>query len=109
MSRLFVFLFSVFLFPFSLLNLFPVQNLFLWQLSVLTTEFGHYIALISLCLVGFIVYKKFGFKLVLLASFSFIVFLVPLTSALKYESESHLSVIRFSQLFFGSGLKSVMR
>lgn len=69
----------------SLLNLFATQNLTLWKLSVLSTEFGHVIAVVCLFLAIWALRKKRNFKLFCLNVFAIVIFLRPMYQAFQIE------------------------
>ena len=77
---------SLTLFGISLLNVFATQNIFLWQASVLSSEYGHYLALVSLALALCVVFKVRDIRLLVLNIFSFLAFLIPMAQALQLES-----------------------
>ncbi len=69
---------SLALFCLSLLNIFITQNIFLWELTVLTTEFGQYLAVFSII---FIILGPRDYKVLILNCASFLILLSPLIQA----------------------------
>lgn len=77
--------FSLGLFLISLLNLIATQNLLLWKISILSSEYGHDFAILSALLLIWSLRKKRNFKAILLNLFALIVFLIPISQALNLE------------------------
>ena len=91
----------------SLLNWIIPQNLWMWQLSVITTEYGHYFELLCLVLVLLKFVRREPTALIagFFVSLAMIGFLKPLYQL--HQNEEQKKLFNWSTLFFGRGITEV--